>query len=254
MKVLLTISFLGAAYHGWQVQKNAPSVQKCVQTAAETLLSSPCAVTGCSRTDAGVHALRYFCTLKSAALDRFPLDKLPTALNRHLPDDVSALSARQVEDSFHPRYDALAKEYEYLFYVGEQRDPFACGRACMIPGRAPDLTRMAAEAEKLVGTHDFSSFCASGGKIEDKTRSVYYCRVSRDGNYVKLNICADGFLYNMVRIIAGTLLEAALGKDTDVRAILDARKRSAAGRTAPPEGLYLKRVFYNEEELNSARN
>ena len=203
MKVLMEISYVGSEFCGWQVQRNALSVQKTVQTAAETLLKSPCAVTGCSRTDAGVHARQYFCTLENENLDRFPLDRLPLALNCLLPETVGVRDAFPVEKDFHPRYRALGKEYEYLIHGGRLKNPFLSERAFFC-GRMPDTDCMQREAQDLVGTHDFSSFCASGGKVEDKTRTVYFCRVEKlPGEQVSLRICADGFLYNMVRIIAG---------------------------------------------------
>ena len=252
MKVLVELRFCGGAYHGWQAQDNAPTVQRTVTEAAERLLGSACAVTGCSRTDAGVHAKQFFCTFDSAALDAFPLDRLPTALNTLLPDDVSAVSARRVDDGFHARYGACAKEYIYRIYCGKTRDALEAGRVWMLPGRTPDEKKMDEAAGRLAGRHDFSSFCAAGGKVEDKTRCVYYCRVEKEGDVLTLRICADGFLYNMVRIIAGTLYEIGAGRPLDVDAILAARSRAAAGMTAPPEGLYLNRVFYTPREVEEA--
>ncbi|MBQ9468871.1 MAG: tRNA pseudouridine(38-40) synthase TruA [Clostridia bacterium] len=249
MKILTEIAYDGSAYSGWQVQRNAPSVQNTLQTAAETLLSSPCAVTGCSRTDAGVHARQYFCTLESAALDAFPLERLPGALMRLLPPDIAVYGVRRVDGGFHPRYGAVAKEYEYLLSTADPRDPFAARRVWSIAGEAPDVGRMAREAAALEGKHDFSSFCSAGGKPGDRVRTVYYCRVTSAGGAISIRICADGFLYNMVRIVAGTLYEAGIRKGSGVKEILDARARSAAGRTAPPWGLYLNRVFYDRGEL-----
>ena len=249
MKVLLEISYLGDNYHGWQTQKNAPTVQKALQQQAEELLGGKCAVTGCSRTDAGVHARQFFCTLESSALDRFPTEKLPAALNALLPPDIAAKSARKVDAEFHPRYSAKGKEYEYLIYNGSVRDPFFEGRAWMLPGRPIDVEKMQNEAKKLIGTQDFSSFCAAGGKIVDKTRTVYGCSVRREGDLIAVRISADGFLYNMVRIIAGTLYDCATGAREDCAAILEGKNRKLAGRTAPAQGLYLNRVFYDEREL-----
>ncbi len=249
MKVLMEISYVGSEFCGWQVQRNALSVQKTVQTAAETLLKSPCAVTGCSRTDAGVHARQYFCTLENENLDRFPLDRLPLALNCLLPETVGVRDAFPVEKDFHPRYRALGKEYEYLIHGGRLKNPFLSERAFFC-GRMPDTDCMQREAQDLVGTHDFSSFCASGGKVEDKTRTVYFCRVEKlPGEQVSLRICADGFLYNMVRIIAGTLLECGLDGRKSCGTVLSLKDRRFAGRTLPAQGLYLDRVFYRKEDL-----
>ena len=249
MKVLVELGYDGRAYHGWQVQDNAPSVQGAVGRAAETLLKAPCAVTGCSRTDAGVHARQYFCTFESDALDGFPLEKLPEALNRLLPPDVAAFSARKVGPDFHARYSAAAKEYEYRICCRRIRDPFLGGSAYMIPGAAPDVSAMRHEARALVGTHDFSSFCASGGKPGDRVRTVYFCEVREEDGMILLSICANGFLYNMVRIVAGTLLECGEGRLKNVSQILEARSRNAAGKTLPPQGLCLNRVYYDLTEL-----
>lgn len=251
MKILLELSYDGSAYHGWQVQKNAPSVQSAVQNAAEQLLGAPCAVTGCSRTDAGVHARQYFCTLESDALDGVPPARLPGALDRFLPPDVALKSARPVDASFHARYSVIAKEYEYLISTAFPRDPFLARRVWALPGATPDAEVMAREARAFEGKRDFTSFCASGGKPGDRTRTVYYCRVERRDEGVSLRICADGFLYNMVRIAAGTLLECGLGRCGGVEGIILARDRAAAGRTAPAKGLYLDRVFYEEDELSA---
>lgn len=251
MKVALELRYIGSAYHGWQTQTNAPSVQKTVQNAAEKLLSADCAVTGCSRTDAGVHARQYICTLQSSALDAFPIDRLPTAMNSFLPSDVSASGAYAVPEDFHPRYSAVGKEYEYLICARELRDAFLADRCWMMPGKLPDVEKMAAEAEKLCGTHDFTSFCAAGGKVTDKVRTVWFCKVTEHDRLISIRICADGFLYNMVRIIAGTLYDCGCGARGDLKEILEGRDRALAGRTAPAGGLYLDRVYYNPAELEN---
>ncbi len=256
MKFLLELSFVGSNYHGWQVQQNAPSVQKTFQAACEKQIG-PCKITGCSRTDAGVHARRFYCTVENDLLASIPPDSFPLAIAHRLPPDLSVKSARIVPDDFHPRYDAKAKEYEYLICTAFPSDPFFQGRSWMLLKKDTDgeelARRMNEGAQMLVGYHDFSSFCAAGGKVEDKRRTVYYCRVKKQGQMVVLRICADGFLYNMVRIITGTLYDYACGRITDLSSVLEARDRDAAGRTAPAEGLYLNRVFYREKERLEAQ-
>ncbi len=254
MKVLLELQYTGEQYHGWQVQKNAPSIQQTLQECAVGVLSDSCTVTGCSRTDAGVHARQFFCTLESETLNDFPLDRLPMALNCRLPGDIAAKSAKQVDRAFHPRYSALAKEYEYLLYNGKIKDPFLKDRVWMLPGKRIDHLKMQEEAEKLKGKNDFTSFCAAGGSVVDKVRTVYYADVERKEDIIVLRICADGFLYNMVRIIAGTLYDCATGARGDCRAILEGKCRALAGRTAPAAGLYLNRVFYDSAEFENYRN
>ena len=253
MKFLVELSFLGSAYHGWQVQKNAPSVQNTLQCAVQTLLGAPCKITGCSRTDAGVHARQFFCTVESDALAHFPPEAFPRAIARYLPPDLSVLSARRVGEDFHPRYDAHAKEYEYLIYTGASPDPFLAGRAWMLCGERLDTARMNEGAQTLVGTHDFTSFCAAGGKVVDKTRTIYHCTVTQSGDLVTLRVCANGFLYNMVRIITGTLIDYQRGRVGDLSAVLQGCDRVLAGRTAPPQGLYLNKVYYSEQERLKAR-
>lgn len=248
---------MGSNYHGWQVQQNAPSVQKTFQAACEKQIG-PCKITGCSRTDAGVHAKRFYCTVENDLLASIPPESFPLAIAHRLPPDLSVRSARIVPDDFHPRYDAKAKEYEYLICTSFPSDPFLQGRSWMLLKKDMDgetlARRMNEGAQMLVGYHDFSSFCAAGGKVEDKRRTVYYCRVKKQGEMVVLQICADGFLYNMVRIVTGTLYDYACGRITDLSSALEARDRDAAGRTAPAEGLYLNRVFYEDEERRRAQN
>lgn len=249
MKLLLELAFLGSAYHGWQVQKNAPSVQHCLQGACERLLSSTCRITGCSRTDAGVHAKQFFCTLENDEVKDFPEHAFPRAIASFLPPDIAVLSARKVEEDFHPRYSALGKEYEYLIYVGKRPDPFLSGRAWMLCDERLDHVKMDEGARILEGTWDFTSFCAAGGKVMDKTRTLHYCRVSKEGDLIVLRVCADGFLYNMVRIITGTLVDYANGRIADLSSVLYGKDRNLSGRTAPADGLYLNRVYYEEEAL-----
>jgi tRNA pseudouridine38-40 synthase len=253
MKLVLELSFVGSAYHGWQVQKNAPSVQGCLQNACERLLESPCRITGCSRTDAGVHAKRFYCTLENDSVKEFPEEAFPRAITPFLPPDVSVLSAQKAGEDFHPRYSALGKEYEYLIYRAARPDPFLSGRAWMLCDPRLDPKKMDRAARAIEGRRDFTSFCAAGGKVTDKTRSVYYCRVYEDGDLVRLRVCADGFLYNMVRIITGTLVDHAYGRIDDLSAVLEGKNRALAGRTAPAEGLYLRRVFYEASALEEAK-
>ncbi len=255
MKLLLKISFIGTAYEGFQCQKSGRAVQNVLTAAAERVFGLPCNVTGSSRTDAGVHATGFTVTVapKDGAENwcTVPVEKVHRAFAPHLPQDISVVGAALVDDSFHPRYDARGKEYIYKIYDGKADDPFVFGRACRrrIPITREGLARMRNAAEHFVGRHDFRAFMASGSKITDCTREVHYARVERDGDTVTFTVCADGFLYNMVRIMAGTLLDCAAGKfrPEDVEKIIESKNRERAGFTAPPEGLYLNRVLYDEE-------
>lgn len=245
-KIKLNISYIGTAYCGWQVQPNAVSVQQRMQDAIEKVYGKRYPLTGCSRTDSGVHAKSFICT---AELDDdappIPIDRLPVVLNIHLPKDIAVKEALDVSCDFHPRYSCLGKEYEYHYYDSNVRDPFLCGRVTNIAPRL-NADAMNEAAALLVGKQDFRCFMASGSKIEDTVRRIHYCNVSREGDRVILRVAADGFLYNMVRIIAGTLADVGHGKKNknDIIRIINSKDRSEAGQTLGPEGLYLSKVFY----------
>ena len=244
--ILLKLKYLGTAYHGWQVQDNAHSVQEELQDAVEKILGSREAVTGCSRTDSGVHANMYCCTLRTESdIDCY---KLQGALNAKLPKDISVFGCEDVSADFHPRYSCKAKQYVYRIYNASARDPFFENRALHYRP-VIDEVLLDNQAQDYIGTHDFTSFCSTKSDIEDNTRTVYDAHVTRDGDVVTFTVTADGFLYNMVRIMVGTLLFISEGKrETDsIPAIIEARDRNAAGATAPPHGLYLNRVYYDED-------
>jgi len=246
MKILIEICYNGSAYHGFQVQKNAVTVQSTLQRAVETTIGCACRLTGCSRTDSGVHAKQFYCTVEPLADITIPDQRLPVALNSRLPDDISVLSAKRVPDDFHPRYSAQRKEYSYLYWNGEYRNPFLVGRAWHISRRLDDNI-MNEAAGYFTGKHDFTSFSAAASDAEDKIRTIYNCTVTREGDIVRLNISGNGFLYNMVRIIAGTLADVSDGryKPDEIVAMIERRDRSAAGITAPASGLYLENVIYS---------
>ena len=251
MKLLLRLKFLGTDFCGWQYQPNARTVQGTLTAAAREVFGTDCRITGCSRTDSGVHANDFAATLELPFADcPIPCARIPAAFAMRLPPDVSVTAASPVADDFHPRYTVLTKEYVYRILVSPVPDPFLYGRVWHYPKKLlPDAAeRMNAVAAELVGRQDFASFMAAGSKITDTVRTVSDCRVQRTGDLITLTIAADGFLYNMVRIIAGTLLLAGAGKldRVGMRRIIDAKDRAAAGATAPPEGLYLNRVTYHE--------
>ena len=249
MNYLLTVAFDGTDFCGWQFQPGERTVQGVITDASNALFKCKCLVTGCSRTDSGVHAMGFKCTVRPENADAsIPADKLPLAYSSLLPPDVSVLAAETVADGFHPRYTAITKEYEYRILNSPINDPFSVGRAYRFPALITDegVEQMRAAAEYLCGTHDFTSFMASGSKITDAVRTVKFCRVERRGGFICINIAADGFLYNMVRIIAGTLLEVGRGAiaPEEMEGIISARDRKEAGSTAPACGLYLKNVIY----------
>ncbi|MGI6264073.1 MAG: tRNA pseudouridine(38-40) synthase TruA [Acutalibacteraceae bacterium] len=239
----LWIRYDGSRYHGWQVQPNGVTVQQTLQDAVERLTGTRSGITGCSRTDAGVHAKQFCCALHTGCA--IPTDRVPDALNAHLPRDIAVMACRAVGEDFHPRYDAVGKRYVYRILNAPTRDPFLEGRAYHIRRRL-NVDVMAKAAADLTGKHDFAAFCAAGSTVEDTVRTVRDCGVTRRGELVEIHMQADGFLYNMVRIAVGTLLEIESGRlpGNAVPAILASGDRALAGATAPAEGLYLERVFY----------
>lgn len=249
-KIRLDICYIGTDYCGWQVQPNGISVQQRLQDTIEKVFGKRYPLTGCSRTDSGVHAKSFVCTVElDEEAPRIPCDRLPLVLNRHLPDDIGVKSCCEAEADFHPRYSCTGKEYEYLYYDSPIRDPFLFGRVTpILPGL--DAEAMDRAAKAIVGRQDFACFMAAGSKIVDTVRTVYNCSVKREGDVVRLTVSADGFLYNMVRIIAGTLADVGHRKKTaeDIKNIILSKNRESAGQTLGPEGLYLSKVFYREEK------
>ena len=243
--LLLTIRYNGKYFHGWQVQKNALSVQQVLQDAIESLFGSRLDVKGCSRTDAGVHANMYCVSFKAPF---FPGEyHTVSALNRYLPDSITAYACQEVAEEFHARYSSCGKEYVYLIDNGKYENPFYRDFAFHYR-YALDEKQLNLAAAKFEGTHDFAAFCSSGSDIEDTKRTIYHCRVEREGDLVKIIISGDGFLYNMVRIIAGTFIDVAKGKISaeDIPLIIQSGERQKAGKTLAAKGLFLNKVFYGE--------
>ena len=253
-KLLLTIAYDGTNYCGYQVQPNGVTVQEMLNKAAEALFGYACDVVGCSRTDSGVHARAFCATISKKGEENLvtgiPAHRVPRAMNAHLPSDIAVLAAREVPCDFHARYSVESKEYEYVIYNGRERNPFFEGRAWHIPTPIDDvaLAAMQAAAAHFVGKQDFSAFRAMGADTapKDAVRHVMRATVSREGDVISFRVRADGFLYNMVRIMVGTLAAVAAGRMTpdDVLRALQARDRTLAGSTAPACGLYLDRVYY----------
>jgi tRNA pseudouridine38-40 synthase len=247
MKLLLTISYLGTHFHGFQVQPGLRTVQGTLQQALEGFFGEKLLLTGCSRTDAGVHARMFCLTVEGKLFPGMPPEKLPLALSPYLPPDLMILSARQVDDSFHPRYQVAYKEYRYEIWNHPIRNPFLADRAYHYPIKL-DLAKMQTAADHLVGKHDFAAFMAQGSSVTSTVRTIRYFQVYQQGDLVILQVAADGFLYNMVRILAGTLLEVSAGRIAvdSMEKILASGDRRQAGTTLPPEGLYLSHVEYTE--------
>ena len=242
-RILLTIEYDGSAYCGWQRQLNGPSVQQKVEEALFKVTGERVGITGASRTDAGVHALgqRAHFDMESA----IPADKVPFALNTRLPRDIRVTAGREVDGRFHARFDAAGKEYGYLIY--NRRHPSALLRDLSAHVSVPlDVDAMERACRYLPGTHDFAAFQAAGGTAKTTIRRIDSVRVGRQGDEIRLVIYGTAFLYNMVRIIAGTLIYVGQGRlpeDVFARAI-ETGDRLQLGPTAPPQGLCLNRVDY----------
>ena len=244
--VRLTLQYVGTRYHGWQVQPNGISVQETLQNAIEKVTGNRSAVTGCSRTDAGVHANRFYCI--TAQPERLSDERFVQALNAVLPEDIAVLYCDAVPDDFHPRYSAVAKRYVYRIWNGAVRNPFEQGTSLHM--RSPlDEVRMNEVAQLFLGTHDFSAFCSAGSAVQDKVRTIRLSQVERDGDMVTYIVEADGFLYNMVRILVGTILDVSCGRLSvdSIQLALDTGDRGCAGATAPACGLFLDEVWYQTE-------
>ena len=242
MNYKLTLAFDGKEYSGWQFQKNAPTVQGKLTEVANKFFSSPATVTGCSRTDSGVHAENYVCNVKT---DR---EISPTGvvkgMNTFLPSNIVAKECEIVPDTFHARYDCKSKEYRYKILNTETRDPFLASRVLHFP-QPLDVEKMKKDAESLVGKHDFVSFMATGSKITDTVRTIYKAEVEENDGIITFSVSADGFLYNMVRIIVGTLIDVNLNRTSlTIKEIIEKKDRTYAGFTAGPSGLYLYKAEY----------
>jgi tRNA pseudouridine38-40 synthase len=244
--LLLTLRYDGSNYHGWQIQQNAVTVQQVFQEALAKILGECPDVKGCSRTDSFVHALEFCVSFKTE--HTIPCERLVGALNHFLPEDIAAISCREVPLDFHARYSCIGKEYVYRIWNCRTRDPFLRGRALHY-WYPLDLEKLNRAAACFLGKHDFTSFCAVDAREPgNMERTVTKAVWSREGNMMEFTVAADGFLYHMVRIMVGTMLRVAQGKlqPEDISRILLACDRSAAGPTAPPQGLFLKQVFYRD--------
>jgi len=241
----LTVAYDGSAYAGWQVQRDRATVQGVLESAAERLNGEPTRVTGSGRTDAGVHARGQACRFETSR--GLTSAQVPHALNAFLPEDVVVVGAAEASPDFHPVRDARAKLYRYAFRVAEFEDPFVRRYSYRIP-RRPDLEAMRQAAARFVGTHDFGAFEKAGSPREHTVRTLGRLDVSESGEYIHLDLLANGFLYGMARNLAGTLLRVGQ-RSLDPEAVaawLAAPRRGDAGPLLPPHGLCLMQVFYDD--------
>ena len=265
--ILLTISYDGTPFSGWQRQPGQQTVQGEIEKALSSLCGKSVLINGCSRTDAGVHGLDQKASFKEDL--KVPTENLAYALNNSLPGSIRILSAEEKEPDFHARFDCKGKTYIYRIYNGNVMSPFARNRYYRV-GPVLDTIAMKKAAEYVIGTHDFACFQATGGTPRETTiRTIYQMDISEGAFPVEFHeevlhsgiseafsaktfavaVTGDGFLYNMVRIIAGTLVDVGLGKirPEDIPGIINGKDRTKAGHTAPARGLYLAKVYYEEE-------
>lgn len=241
--LLLTLRYNGTNFHGWQIQPNGDTVQQELCSALKKISGNDENIIGCSRTDAGVHANMFCCNVRTEC--SVPAEKIPDALNFYLPSEIAVYDCKEVDYGFHARYNCKGKEYIYLIYNGKYRNPFYENKAMFYPYRI-DAEMLNSQAKAFKGIHDFSAFCSAGTEVTDKVREIYNCSVERNGDLIEIRVSGNGFLYNTVRIIVGTLLDiqrGKIGKDS-IPSIIESKNRDNAGATAVPDGLYLNKVFY----------
>lgn len=238
------ISYDGTWFSGYQVQPNKRTIQSEIETVLTKMHKGRnIKITGSGRTDAGVHAKGQVLHFDSPL--SIPEEKWEMALNSLLPEDISVMSVEKVHERFHARFDTSGKEYRYFLNISRKRDPFQRNFAYQYPYPL-DLEAMEEASQYLLGEHDFSSFCSAKTEVEDKVRTIEKIEISQEGERLSFRFIGNGFLYNMVRILVGTLLEVGSGdrKPTEILDILEKKDRRYAGKTAPGHGLYLWEVFY----------
>lgn len=244
-RIKAILEYDGSGYHGFQIQKNAVTIQETIEKAIEDLIGEKTNILCAGRTDAGVHALGQVIAFDTSS--SIPPNKWKFALNSVLPQDIRIIESRESREDFHPRFDAIDKKYIYLIHRSLKRRVFL-EKYAYCNYEKLDLALMQQACSYIVGRHDFRSFCSSGSAVKNFERTVKDCTITTMGTFIKVAITADGFLYNMVRIIVGTLLE--IGRlsypPQYIKEILLSRDRSKAGQTAPPQGLYLHSVNYGD--------
>lgn len=242
-RIRLTVAYDGTEYCGWQIQPNGVTVEGELNAALSRITGEKVKVTGASRTDAGVHARGNVAVFDTTS--RIPPDRMAYAVNRELPDDIVVTESAEAPETWHPRYQKSAKTYEYRILNSEMPDPLRRKDTWHVSWKL-DMEAMRRGAAYLIGEHDFKSFCSIRTEAKDTVRTIYSLEIRKEGDIIVIRITGNGFLYNMVRIIAGTLLEAGKGqiKPEKIKEILESLNREKAGPTAPPHGLVLDRIEY----------
>ena len=247
MKYLAKIAYIGTEFSGFQVQPYERTVMGVLSESLTALFGKKPVIKGCSRTDSGVHATGFCVTISCDGVN-IPPEKLSLAAIPYLPQDLSILDAIEVDESFHVRYDVKSKTYLYRIYNQRVPHPMEHKRCWFLPQLISDegFAKMQSCSRELLGRHDFATFMAEGSDVTDTVRTIENIEISRNGDVISIRITADGFLYNMVRIIVGTLVDIALNRKNipSLSKVIDKKNRASAGMTAPAEGLYLETVVY----------
>lgn len=249
--IKLTIKFMGTNFHGYQVQKNAVTIAEVLGKTIFQIIGENPQLKGCSRTDSGVHANMYCVSFKTES--NIACHMLLRALNARLPEDISVTFCEDAPEDFHARYSSVGKRYIYKIYPSNIKDPFMKNMVHYVYKKL-DLKNMQAAAGHFVGTHNFSSFCSAGAKEGiNKVKTIYSCKIVQKGPVLEFEVVGNGFLYNMVRIMVGTVLEVGTGRRApqDIPEIIKKESRSAAGVAAPAVGLYLDKVYYSMAEIEN---
>lgn len=243
MNIKLKIQYDGTAYHGWQIQSGDVTIQEELTKAISCIVGKAVKIKGCGRTDAGVHAEGYVCNFHTDS--RITTERWPYALNSKLPPDIVCKGAEAADDDFDANRSAKAKRYIYRIYNADIPDAFLNRYSWQYKYRLDD-EKMKRAAAAFIGEHDFIGFASSGFTVKTTIRTIYSLDVTRDGDLITIDVCGNGFLYNMVRIIAGTLVFVGSGKikPEDMEAVIASKCRERAGMTAPAHGLCLKEVYY----------
>ena len=252
-RIKLTVAYDGTDYCGWQIQKNGVTVEEVLNQALSRLTGEKITVTGSSRTDAGVHARGNVAVFDTDT--RIPAERIAYAVNALLPEDVVVVRSEEVPAGWHPRKCVSVKTYEYRILNREFPDPVRRRDTYFVPFPL-SLERMRRAADYLKGTHDFKSFCSAQTTVEDTVRTIYELEVEQSGDLFTIRVRGNGFLYNMVRIIAGTLAGVGRGyfEPGEVERMLEEKDRTKAGVTAPPQGLTLVGIEYGETAPDSGEN
>lgn len=240
--IKITIQYNGSNYCGWQKQPDSLGIQGTIEKAIYDITREEVKLVGSGRTDSGVHAIGQIANFKINS--DINVESIPMALNAKLPKDISIIKACEVNEDFHSRYSAKGKTYKYLIYNSKFRNPILSDISYQVKYEL-DFDKMCLESKSILGTHDFKGFMSSGSSVKDTIRTIYDIDINKKDDLIVVEISGNGFLYNMVRIIVGTLIDIGRGRiNESFLEIIESKTRSKCGHTAPAQGLFLKKVHY----------